>query len=93
MRFITGFIDDQITPSMVFELHKILTEGTFGEGYEHKAGVFRSAEDNICVEWEDGTTLHVPPPVSELKGRKDVFVAPPDLLDVVRRFQRWRRLA
>ena len=72
MRFISEFIDDQLTPSMVFELHKILTNETLEEGYEYKAGVFRSEDDDICVEWDDGTTLHVPPPANELKTRLDL---------------------
>ena len=73
MKFISEFIEDSLTPSMVFELHKVLTEKTLDEGYEHKAGVFRSGDDNIAVEWDDGTTLHVPPPVGELKDRLDLI--------------------
>lgn len=73
MRFISDYIDDPLTPSIVFELHNILTQETFDEGCENKAGVFRSVEDNIAVEGDDGTTLHVPPPAGELKDRLDLI--------------------
>ncbi len=68
MRFILEHREDQLTPSMVFELHRILTEGTLESGYESRAGVFRKAEDDIVVSSE-GTVLHVPPPVEELGER------------------------
>ena len=74
MRFILDHIDDPLTPSMVFDLHKILTEGTLDEGYEDRSGVFRRAEDDICVTWE-GVELHVPPPVQELEERLNQLCA------------------
>ncbi|GAH11177.1 unnamed protein product, partial [marine sediment metagenome] len=55
---------------MIFTLHERLTEGTFNEGYEDRAGVFRKTEDDICVYAKDQVTLqHVPPPVRELEYR------------------------
>ncbi|MDZ7785482.1 MAG: Fic family protein [Halioglobus sp.] len=68
MRFILDHVDDALTPSMVFELHRILVQGTLEAGYESRAGVVRAPEDDIVVSWEEAV-LHVPPPVAELDDR------------------------
>ena len=70
MLFIKENINDELTPSMVFELHRILTEKTFEAGYEHKAGAFRAAEDDIAVcDDMTGEVLHRPPHAAELPER------------------------
>lgn len=70
MLFIKENISDELTTSMVFELHRILTEKTFDAEFEHKAGTFREAEDNIAVcDDMTGEVLHSPPPVDQLPAR------------------------
>lgn len=70
MNFLRGLKDEALTPSMAFELHKILTEGTLAEEDANKAGAFREADDDICVfSRDEQTVLHVPPHAKELKGR------------------------
>lgn len=71
MMFIREFKDDDLTPSMIFELHKILTEDTMDDEDADKVGVFRGAEDDICVYSTDEVLLHVPPLASELTQRLD----------------------
>lgn len=68
MQFIREIKSEELTPSMVFELHRILTEGTLDK--EGAAGCFRTAEDDIHVV-DDSTNeyLHTPPPVEELPER------------------------
>ena len=69
MMFIRDLKEDELTPSIIFELHKILTDGTLEEGDEEKAGVFRTAEDDICVFSKDDDLLHIPPKASDLESR------------------------
>lgn len=49
MQFIRDYKDEHLTPSMVFELHRILTEGTLAPEDIKKAGAFRDSTDDICV--------------------------------------------
>lgn len=56
-----------LTPDTVFEIHRMLTDGTLKD--PGAAGRFRQAGENIVVEDETGTTLHVPPPAAELPQR------------------------
>lgn len=69
MMFIREYREEDLTPSIVFELHKILTEGTLDEEDVDKAGAFRDHEDDICVYSKDDILLHVPPESSELELR------------------------
>ena len=48
MQFIREYKDEKLSPSMIFELHRILTEGTLTPEDIDKAGAFRDAEDDIC---------------------------------------------
>ena len=46
------FVDEKhqpLTPALIFELHRILTENTLELGDADKAGAFRAAKDDICV--------------------------------------------
>lgn len=67
--FIRDFKDEILTPSMVFELHKILTDKTLDEEDKHKAGAFREDSDQICVYSHDDVLLHTPPKEKELPAR------------------------
>jgi len=68
MLFIKEHADDDITPAMIFSLHRILVQGT--DIPLNRVGVFRHAEDNIVIEDHmTGELEHAPPPVKELKWR------------------------
>ncbi|WP_404415440.1 Fic family protein [Marinospirillum sp.] len=69
MRFIREYREEPLTPSLVFELHRILTEGTLEVDDQDKAGHFRSSADDICVFSKDDQLLHVPPVAAELEAR------------------------
>jgi len=69
MVFIREYKEETLTPSMVFELHKILTEGTLNVEDEDKAGAFRGSEDDIRVYSHDDVLLHTPPKFDELRER------------------------
>jgi Fic family protein len=56
-----------LTPEAVFEMHRMLTDGTLRD--ETCAGRFRRQDENIVIEDEAGNVLHVPPPARELPGR------------------------
>jgi len=67
MQFIREIKNEPLTPSIVFELHKILTLNTLAET---AVGRFRSEADEIHVV--DNATredLHIPPPADELPIR------------------------
>lgn len=67
MRFVQENRMTPLTPELVFQLHRIVTDGTLDEGKE--AGEFRTDEDNIVVSDPYGNTLHTPPPAAELPDR------------------------
>lgn len=67
MRELKRWLGEPLTPDTVFEIHRMLTDGTLQD--PGAAGRFRTAEENIVVEDETGNTLHVPPPASELPQR------------------------
>lgn len=67
MQFIREIKDEKLTPSIVFELHKILTKGALND---NEVGRFRTENDDIHVV--DNATqdkLHTPPLASELDER------------------------
>lgn len=67
MRFISGLKEEPLTPELVFELHRMLTQATLDD--PTAAGRFRRDDENICVVDETGNTLHVPPAADELPER------------------------
>lgn len=70
MQFINENKNDELTPSMVFELQQILTQNTLKN--EEKAGQFRSANDDIhVIDNASQSILHTPPPTKELTARLD----------------------
>ena len=69
MMFIRELREYELTPSIIFELHKILTDGTMSEEDKDKVGVFRDSEDDICVFSKEDELLHVPPKAEELEKR------------------------
>lgn len=69
MAFIREMKEYPLTPAMVFELHRILTDGTLAQEDTGKAGAFRQRSDDICVFSLQDELLHVPPHASELPER------------------------
>ena len=68
MQFIRDFKDESLTPSIIYELHKTLTEKTLDT--PAKAGVLRLKEDEICViDITSSDILHKPPEASDLQKR------------------------
>ena len=69
MQFIRSVSKEDLTPSVVFELHKILTQGTLED--DTAAGRFRRPDEEVNVYDDVGTVLHVPPSATELPERLD----------------------
>lgn len=55
-----------LTPDAIFEMHRVLTDGTLEA---EKAGRLRGRGEDIVVEDESGKVLHIPPPADELPAR------------------------
>jgi len=68
MCFIRDSKNDLLTPSLIFELQRILTHSTLED--EAQAGRFRRADENISVvDNASHVVLHVPPHADELPSR------------------------
>lgn len=59
--------DQPLTPDAVFEIHRLVTDGTLDDA--RQSGRLRTQADNVVVEDEEGRVLHVPPPAHELPQR------------------------
>lgn len=71
MLYVRKFIADPLTPAIVKELQRQLTEGALDD--PDAAGRFRRDDEDIVVEDEIGTRLHTPPPAHELEERMRVM--------------------
>jgi len=67
MQRIRELRDQPLTPQMVLELHRLVSEGTMDEPAE--AGRLRLPGKEVVVDDAYGTVFHVPPPAEELPGR------------------------
>lgn len=68
MRFIRESRNEPLTPSLIFELQRMLTEGTLAS--DDQAGRFRRADESIqVVDNVSHVVLHIPPPSEELPAR------------------------
>ena len=68
MERIEQLASERLSEDVVFELHRLLTDGTLAD--PSKAGAFREARDDIVVELLHSTeTAHVPPAAGELPER------------------------
>lgn len=68
MHFIREHRDDPLTPSIVFELQQILTQGTLK--HDDQSGRFRRADELIeVVDRVSHSVLHTPPSADELPLR------------------------
>lgn len=61
------WLDRPLTPDTVFEIHRMLTEGTLKD--PSAAGRFRTSSEDIVIQDEIGNVLHVPPAADELPAR------------------------
>jgi Fic family protein len=74
LQFIRRIREEPLTPSIVFELQRLLTEGTLDE--PDAAGRFRRPNEHIVVSDEmDGSVLHDPPSAAELQARMEAMCA------------------
>lgn len=74
MENIADLADQPLTAERVFELHRVLVEGTLD--HPDKAGVFRKTEDEVVVELLHSIdSAHVPPDADELPERLQRLVA------------------
>lgn len=73
MHFVRQRVQDPLSPDFLHELHRILTDDTLDD--PGKAGCFREDADQIQIEDETGTVLHVPPKAAELPERLERLCA------------------
>jgi Fic family protein len=75
MRFMHDEMGDELTPDLVLELQRLLTEDTLDD--PSAAGrLQRPGEERIAVHDRlDGELLHLPPPAEELPSRLDALCA------------------
>ncbi len=67
MQRIMDIKDHDLTPDLIFDIHKCVTEDTLDDPTD--AGRFRGDDDAIVVTDAEGTIYHTPPPAAELAGR------------------------
>jgi len=68
MLYVRKFIRAPLTPEIVKELQRRLTDGALDDA--DAAGRFRRVDENIVIEDDEtGTRLHTPPPAAELDSR------------------------
>ena len=73
MQFIRDLKTEELTPSIVLEMQKILTKDTLDD--PDSAGNFRMDKDSIHVVDALQEVLHIPPPASELEKRMQQLCA------------------
>jgi Fic family protein len=71
MRRIGELKHERLTPQLVFELHRIVTEGTLDD--PSAAGRARRGGERVVVADDCGGVFHEPPPASELSARMDAM--------------------
>lgn len=68
MQAIRERTDEPLTPGLIFDLHRLLTEGTLDD--PTASGRLRRSEETIeVVDHRDNRILHTPPPAGELAER------------------------
>jgi Fic family protein len=68
MQFIREYKQEKLTPAMILQLHRLLTDATLDD--VNKAGQYRDAGDDIhVVDASESVLLHTPPEASELAKR------------------------
>ncbi len=67
MQRIVELKDQELSVNRIFEIHRIVTEGTLDN--ESAVGRFRKSDEDIVVGDQFGEIFNVPPPAEELKSR------------------------
>lgn len=67
MQFINDMKHEKLTPRMIFELHKIICDGTLEN--PDAVGKLRTTDDIYVGDERDATKLHIPPKAVELEKR------------------------
>ncbi len=67
MQRIGALRDQRLTKELVFEIHKLVTDGTMDD--PSAAGRFRTDAERVRVEGLDGEVLHDPPVAATLESR------------------------
>lgn len=73
MKRIGALKGERLTPEIVFELHRLVTNGTLDD--QGAAGRLRLPTERIAVVDEYGEVFHEPPPASELAARMEAMCA------------------
>jgi Fic family protein len=71
MRRILELKDQPLTPKMVFQVHREISEDALDT--PDGAGRFRRADEDINVSNIEGTVFHTPPPAGELPARLEAM--------------------
>lgn len=66
MQYINEISDEQLSPKLILELHRILTTGTMDP---QSVGQLRTSDDIYVGDERDATIIHIPSKASELKKR------------------------
>lgn len=67
MQWITKIQKQEMTPDLILEMHRRVTEGTLDE--PEMAGRFRRPDQRIVINDIEGDVYHEPPPAAELPAR------------------------
>jgi Fic family protein len=67
MEYVRTALDQPLSPKFVFEIHRIVTDGTLDD--PSAAGRLRLDEEYRVVGDDEGTVFHEPPPAHELERR------------------------
>ena len=67
MEYINEISEEELTPSLILELHRILTEDTLDN--LKAVGNYRTTDDVYVGDNRDATIIHVPPVAAELPRR------------------------
>lgn len=73
MRRITELRDEPMTPELIFEIHRRVTDRTLDR--DDAGGRLRREDETITVEDNHGEVFHYPPSAKELSGRLDRMCA------------------
>lgn len=71
MRRIREISSRPLTPDLVFEIHRMITEETLDN--PDAAGRLRRDDELVTVEDDHGEIMHLPPPAKELHGRMNAM--------------------
>jgi Fic family protein len=71
MQHILDLKDQAISKELVFEIHRMVTDGTLDD--PSGAGRFRRPQEKVVVGDDYGEVYHVPPPAEELERRMEAM--------------------